>query len=70
MDIAFTVVERVEALERTDHRRLPLFYEAIDVEALERAAESATGPFEARFGYGDYEVKITGDNRVELSPLE
>lgn len=66
MDIVFTVVERIEELEQTDQRNLPLFHETIDAEALELAAESADGPFEATFAYGEYEVTITGENSVEV----
>lgn len=68
MDVAFTVVERVEELEQTDQHDLPLFHEAIDVNALELAAESAEGPFKATFAYGDYIVTITGDDDVKIRP--
>lgn len=64
MNLALEITERVAELEQTSPEDLPLLYDSIDVDALERCVNTAGEHATFRFMYCHYRITVKGDGSV------
>ncbi|MFD1515835.1 HalOD1 output domain-containing protein [Halomarina rubra] len=63
------IIEAVAAKRGQDEAGLPVFYEAIDPEALQRAVETMPDSGTVTFPYAGFEVTVEGTGTVALRKL-
>lgn len=66
LNVAEEIIERISRRTEEDPLELPLLYESIDTEALERLLASSDGYVSVEFSYCGYDIAVDGNRGIEI----